>query len=347
MKNIICALCVLLLGPAFAAEKNWEALPIPVTGNAVAAQKVGKTMFFFSFMGIGPKQTWDDVSNRAFALDTDTGKWNEQKPVPGPAGRVDASAIAAQEEVYLLGGFTVAGQGEQTSVRSLEMLMPSRGIWYRGHDMRIPVDNTVVGVYRNKFIYTIAGRSQGNPVQNVQVYDIEKDAWSDATPIQGSGVFGHAGGIVDDTIIYIDGAQLNSSGGNPRYIPATDSWMGKIDHKNAAKIQWSKLPSHPGSAHYQIAAGVSEHDHKIYFSGGSEQLCNRAGITYDGTRAVASPMTFVFDLKAAKWEVITEKTPEPTLGNRTLLVTSKGLIRIGGMTADGKVTANVTTIPRK
>jgi N-acetylneuraminic acid mutarotase len=320
---------------------------VAVSGNAVAAMKVGKTLFLFSFMGIGQKGTWDAVTNQAFALDTSTGKWTEQKPVPGPAGRVDASAVSAREAVYLIGGFTVAGQGEQTSVRSMEMLLPDRGLWYRGQDMPIALDDTVVGVYRDRFIYTIGGRSQGNPVQNVQIYDAEKDKWSEATPLSGAGVFGHAGGVVDDTIIYVDGAQLNTAGNRPRYTAATESWMGKIDHKDPAKIQWTKLPAHPGSGHYQIAAAASEHDHKIYFSGGSEQLYNRAGVTYDGSPAPASPMTFAWDLKAGKWEVINEKTSNPTLGNRSLLVTPQGLVRIGGIESGQKVTANVTTIPRK
>ncbi|HEX6503293.1 MAG TPA: hypothetical protein VF011_08595 [Terriglobales bacterium] len=347
MKKTTWFACLLLCLPALAAQRKYDPLPIVVTGNAVAAQKIDKKSLLFSFMGVGPKGTWDAVTNRAFALDIDTGQWNEQKPVPGPAGRVDAAAIAARDVVYLLGGFTVAGQGEQTSVRSVEMLMPSRGIWYRGQDMPIALDNTVVGVFKDRFIYTIGGRSQGNPVQNVQIYDAESDKWSEATPLAGVGVFGHAGGIVDDTIIYVDGAQLNPAGGRPRYAVATDSWMGKIDHKNPARIQWTKLPPHPGSAHYQIAAAASDRDHKIYFSGGSEQLYSYTGITYAGTPAEASAMTFAWNVKAGKWEVINEQTPNPTLGNRALLVTPLGLVRIGGMEAGAKVTANVTTIPRK
>lgn len=347
MKKTACFLCLILVTWAFAAQRKWDPLPIAVTGNAVAAQKVGKTVFLFSFMGIGQKATWDSVTNRAFALDIETGKWNEEKPVPGPAGRIDASAIGARDEVYLLGGFTVDGQGGQNSVRSLEMLMPSRGIWYRGQDMPIALDNTVVGVYRDRFIYTIGGRSQGNPVQNVQVYDADNDKWSEATPLSGPGVFGHAGGIIDDTIIYIGGAQLNTAGSRPRYAAASDAWMGKIDHKNPNKIQWSKLPAYPGSAHYQIAAAASEHDHRVYFYGGSEQLFGYNGIAYNGAPAEASPITFAWDAKSGKWEVINEKTPNPTLGNRALLVTPQGLVRIGGMESGAKVTANVTTIPRK
>jgi N-acetylneuraminic acid mutarotase len=347
MKQITFVFLLLIFLPAFAAERKWEPLPIPVSGNAVAAQKIGKTTFLFSFMGIGPKHTWDAVTNRAFALDTETGKWNEQKPVPGPSGRVDASAAAARDVVYLLGGFTVGANGEQTSVRSVEMLMPSRGIWYRGQDMPVALDNTVLGVYRDRFLYTIGGRSSSNPVPSVRFYDAEKDVWADATPLPGPAVFGHAGAIVDDTIIYVDGAQLNTSGTGPHYIPATDGWMGKIDRKNPAKIQWSKLPPHPGAAHYQIAAAASEHDHRIFFSGGSEQLCNRAGVTYDGTPAEPSPMTFAWNLKTSKWEIINDKTPNPALGTRTLLVTSRGLVRIGGIEAGQKVTGELTAIPRK
>ncbi|HVO59665.1 MAG TPA: hypothetical protein VMT53_01950 [Terriglobales bacterium] len=346
MKKTTCIFFSFLLIPAFAAERKFDPLPIAVTGNAVASEKVGKTNYVFSFMGIGQKQTWDAVTNQAFSLDTDTGKWTELKPVPGPAGRVDAAAIGAREAVYLLGGFTVAGQGEQTSVRSMEMFLPGRGIWYRAQDMPVPLDNMVIAVYRDRYIYTIGGRSQGNPMQTVQVYDAESDKWSEATPLAGPGVFGQAGGLVDDTIIYIDGAQVNRAG-NRRYTVATESWMGKIDHKNPAKIQWSKISPHPGSAHYQIAAVASEHDHRIYFSGGSEQLFNRAGTTYDGTPASVSPVTFAFDLKSGKWETLSEQTPEPTLGNRALLVTSQGLLRIGGIDSGGKVTANVITIPRK
>jgi N-acetylneuraminic acid mutarotase len=347
MKKITCILCLLLLVRAFAAERKLDPLPIAVSGNAVAGGKTEKTTYLYSFMGIGQKGTWDAVTNQAFSLNTDTGKWTELKPVPGPAGRVDAAAIAARGAVYLLGGFTVAGQGEQTSVPSMEMFLPGRGIWYRALDMPVAMDNTVIGVYRDRYIYTIGGRSQGNPVPTVQVYDAENDKWSEGTPLAGTAVFGHGGAILDDTIVYVDGAQLNAAGNRPRYAVATDAWMGKIDHKNPAKIAWTKLPPHPGAAHYQIAAAASEHDHKIYFSGGSEQLYGYTGKTYAGTPAEGSPLTFAFDVKTGKWEVITDKTPNPTVGNRALLATPKGLVRVGGMEAGGKVTANVTTIPRK
>ncbi len=57
--------------------------------------------------------------------------------------------------------------------------------------------------------------------------------------------------------------------------------------KISTKIQWTKLPNHPGNARYRIAAGGSEKDQKIYFSGGTDNPYNYNGIGYDGKPARA------------------------------------------------------------
>jgi hypothetical protein len=87
--------------------------------------------------------------------------------------------------------------------------------------------------------------------------------------------------------------------------------MGKIDHHDLTKIQWSKLPSHPGNARYRIAAGGSEKDRMIYFSGGTDNPYNYNGIGYNGVPAEPSPMTFAFSLRSGKWETINLNTPDP------------------------------------
>ena len=88
MKKLIVLLGVILLALALAAaERKWEALPIAVANNAVAAAKVDKQLFLFSFMGVGDKKDWKSITNRTFGLNTETGKWIEYRPVPGPAGR--------------------------------------------------------------------------------------------------------------------------------------------------------------------------------------------------------------------------------------------------------------------
>jgi len=123
--------------------------------------------------------------------------------------------------------------------------------------------------------------------------------------------------------------------------------MGKIDHKDASKIQWTQLPEHPGAARYRIGAGVSEKDHKIFFSGGSDVAYDYNGIGYDGHPAEPSGVTFAFDVRKGQWETVNDDTPDPTMDLRGLLVAREGLVVLGGMEKGQQVTANVKVIPRK
>jgi hypothetical protein len=70
--------------------------------------------------------------------------------------------------------------------------------------------------------------------------------------------------IIDEIIriVYVDGAYKNPAVDRPKYVASDECWMGKIDHHDPKKIQWSKLPSHPGTAVYRIATGGSEKDQK-------------------------------------------------------------------------------------
>ncbi|HMC74707.1 MAG TPA: hypothetical protein VKG87_10405, partial [Terriglobales bacterium] len=135
MKKLLLIIFLLLLASQFiTAERKWTSLPIPLSNNAVAAAKVNKKLVVFSFMGIGAEKTWNSISNKAFGLDTDNGKWSEIRPVPGPAGRLGSVAVTVKDVIYLLGGYTVDARGDETTVRSVEVLVPSRGIWYRAAD---------------------------------------------------------------------------------------------------------------------------------------------------------------------------------------------------------------------
>jgi hypothetical protein len=113
----IVTLAIVCLQPAVpAALAQVAPLPAPVSNNAVAVVKSGKHESIYSFMGIGAKRTWDSITNAAYAMDTSTGKWTELRPVPGPAGRIGASAIGARGQILLLGGYTVDGQGGEITV---------------------------------------------------------------------------------------------------------------------------------------------------------------------------------------------------------------------------------------
>jgi N-acetylneuraminic acid mutarotase len=341
-------LLIILGGVLFAASQpKFDPLPVAVSNNAVASVKSRGRWLLFSFMGIGPKRTWDAITNAAYSLDTSTGKWLQVRPVPGTAGRIAAVAASAREQVFLFGGYVVDAQAGEITVPDLNVYETVTDRWYRGADLPVPVDDSIVGVYRDRYIYLVSGWSNSNAVKNVQVYDALKDKWQQATPIVGTPVFGHAGALVGDTIIYVDGAHRNPSGDRPPYVASDECWIGKIDHHDPTKIEWSKLPNHPGSARFRIAAGGSEKDQMVYFSGGTGNPHSFNGIGYDGQPSEPSPTTFAFNIRASRWETINENTPNPTMDHHGLLVSPHGLVIIGGMEKGQQVTSRVEVLPKQ
>jgi N-acetylneuraminic acid mutarotase len=349
MNSFLTSLLLLLLGACqfAAADSGVDPLPDPISNNAVAMLKVRRQLLLFSFMGIGPKKTPDAITNTAFSLDAKEGKWSAIHPVPGIAGRIGAAAAGVQDDLFLFGGYVADSQGGGMTVPDVGVYHPASDRWFRGDDLPVAVGDSAIGVYHDRYIYLVGGRSNREVVSNVQVYDAQKNKWSKATPIPGTPIFGHAGALVDDTIIYVDGARRNPSGNGPRYLASDECWMGKIDHHDRTRIEWTKLPNHPGGARYRIAAGGSEKDQKIYFAGGTDNPYDYTGIGYDGKPSEPSSVTFDFNLHTGKWETINENSPNPTMDHRGLLVTPEGLVLIGGMEKGQKVTDVVTLLSKQ
>ncbi len=348
MRKLLPVLYLLLLtaSAAGADQPKLVPLPTPLSNNAVALWRDGKDLKILSFMGVGPKKTWDAITNQTFELNLDTGKWEEKRPVPGVAGRLAASAAYLHDQVFLVGGYVVDGRGGENTLADLNVFVPIENRWYRGSDIPVAVDDSVIGVSHDRYIYLISGWSKTDSVRNVQVYDTDRDRWMQASPIPGTPVFGHAGGIVGETIVYIDGAYKNAAAdaGNAKYVASSECWMGKIDKKDPTKIEWSKLPLHPGNARYRIAAGASEKEGRIYFSGGTDNPYNYNGMGYNGQPSEPSPVTFAFNVRAGKWETINENTSDSTMDNRGLLVVGRDLILVGGMEKGQQVTAKVRVV---
>ncbi len=327
-----------------ADDKKLPSMPAAVSGNAVASLKDGLELF--SIMGVGPKKTWNDVTNQIYIMNLAHASWSEGRQVPGVVGRVGASAAGAKGAVILMGGYVVDAQGREVTVPDVNVYEPARRQWSRAQDIPVPVDTAVTGVTHDRFVYLIGGRSPGGPVNNVQVYDVEKNSWTQATPFPGTPVFGLAGGVAGESIVVVDGAQKGSEGG-PRYVACEQAWLGRIEHKNPYKIEWSKLPAHPGSARFGMAGGGSDHDHRVFFSGGTFNPHDYNGASYDGKPAEVSEVTFSYDLHAHKWETISETTYDPRADSRGILITPIGPVVLGGMVKNLAVTARMTQLPKK
>jgi hypothetical protein len=325
-------------------EPQFPSMPAAVSGNATASLKGGFDLF--SMMGVGPKKTWDDVTNQVYVMHlTHSAKWHKGQPVPGVAGRLGASAAGAKAQVVLMGGYVVDAQGVEITVPDVNVYIEQRR-WYRGKDIPVAVDRAVAGVGHDRFVYLIGGRSSRGPVNNVQVYDVEKDSWSQATPFPGTPAFGLTGGLIDDNIVIADGAKAGPEGG-PRYISSDECWLGKIDKKDPNKIEWTKLPAHPGTARFGIAGGGSGRNHKVIFFGGTTTPHDYKGISYDGKPAEVSAVTFAYDLHHSRWETISDSSAEARLDSGSLQDTPLGPVVLGGMASNRGVTARVTVLPKK
>ncbi len=327
-----------------AEQKKIPPMPAGVSGNAVAALENG--LEIVSLMGIGPKRTWDDVTNKVYILSLTHPNWREAHTVPGVAGRVNAAAVGAKGLIILMGGSVVDNLGAELTLHDVNVYEESARRWSRGKDIPVAVDSAVAGVTHNHFVYLIGGRSPNGPVNNVQVYDLEKDSWSQATPFPGTPVFGLSGGIADENIVIVDGAKTGGAHG-PKYVASDECWLGKIDKKDPNKIAWSKLPPHPGTARFGIAGGGNNRDHKILFSGGTPTPHDYKGAAYDGHPTEASAVTFAYDVHHHEWETISNDTGDPRADSRGIVFTPIGPVVLGGMARDLAATDRVTLLPQK
>jgi N-acetylneuraminic acid mutarotase len=318
-------------------------MPAAVSGNAVAVLRGG--LDIYSLMGIGPKKTWDDITNKVYVLNLKSGKWTSAAPVPGVAGRLGSSAIGVKGKIFLFGGYFVDGQGAETASGDVNAYLPEERRWYRGEDIPVPVDSAVIGVDHDRYIYIVGGRSKNGPVNNVQVYDVQTNKWSQATPFPGTPVFGHAGGLTDGMIVFVDGAKQDPADGN-RYIVSDECWLGKIERKDPNKIEWSKLPPHPGLGRFAIVAGEVG-GHKILFSGGTTAPHNFKGLDSDGKPTEMSNVTFAYDGHGNHWETIFEDTYDARSDTRGIAPTPIGDLIVGGMLKNTAVTGRVLMAGKK
>src|SRR2546423_8208567 len=116
---------------------KFEPLPTPLSNNAVAEVKSRGSLLLYSFMGIGPKKTWDAITSAGYYLDIDTGKWSLTHPVPGTAGRIAAVAAGARDHIFLFCGYAVDAQGGEITVPEVNVYESLRDLWVPGADISV------------------------------------------------------------------------------------------------------------------------------------------------------------------------------------------------------------------
>ncbi|GMV07242.1 MAG: hypothetical protein AMXMBFR53_35170 [Gemmatimonadota bacterium] len=311
-------------------------LPQPVTNNAVAAVEVDGAVAVFSFLGMDSTKVWSGVTNAAYRWDVGSPDgWQAIEPVPGP-GRLASTAQVVRGRIYVLGGYTVGADGSERSVPDVNVYDPVSGAWSRGADIPVPVDDAVSGVWRDSLIVLVSGWRNDRAVADVQWYDPVRDRWSSASPIPGTPVFGHAGAVVGDHIIYLDGAK--AAEGEPRFALDTAAWLGNVDPEDPALVEWTALPEHPMPGLYRAAGGSV--GGLALFVGGTENPYNYDGVGYDGVPAEPIRQVLAYAPRAGTWRNLAAP-PLPSMDHRTLGVAGGVVYVVGGMEEDRVVSSKV------
>ncbi len=315
------------------------ALPTPVANNAVAAAVVDGRPYLFSFLGIGAGKDHRAITTAAHSLDVESGIWARIPDVPGRVGRLAATAQAMGDRVFVFGGYEVAADATETTSAAVDIYDGRAHRYSRGADIPVPVDDVVSGVWRDRRIVLVSGWSMTKNVTDVQLYDPVADTWVAATPIPGTPVFGHAGGVIGDTIVYCGGARMQAPR-TPKYVPNAECFRGDINPAGPARIAWRAIAHHPGATRYRAAAGPARIGGAdgVLFMGGTTNPYNINGVGYDGARSEPAAESWFYDVGRDAW---TEgpRLAAPTMDHRGLVSVAGAWWIVGGMGQGQAVTA--------
>lgn len=316
-------------------------LPEPVSNNAVASTTVRGKTYVVSMMGIGPGKTAQDAHNKVWMHTIGEFGWKSLTEVPSQtrvSGRVAASAVALNNNFFVLGGYSIDRQGNRvTSVESYRF-NPATERYNRVNDMPVPVDDTLALTYQDRYIYLVGGWNGDGAVNLVQVFDNFTQKWSQATPMPGKAVYGLAGAIVNDTLIFCDGVALDYQTGTRKKAIKPSCYQGVIDPRNALKLAWSPIEHPTGQARFRMAAidSTIEGEDVAVFIGGSQTFYHYSGVSEQGEAAQPESAVWLYSPKQQKW--LSAQSTEAVMDLQGLIKVNGEIYSIGGMQQDQQVT---------
>lgn len=322
------------------------ALPEHLSNNAVTSvQNADGGFSLYTFTGLDGETASRRATLEAYRLNTTTGEWTQLADAPGVLGfrpKVGANAITVAGEVYLLGGYTVRS-GEVTE-KELYRYDAATDTYEQLAPVPTQVDDTVVGVYQDRYIYTVSGWHGpiNDNVLNVQIYDTLTNEWQQASQLPGpnTGLFGHSGTLINDRVIVVDG--VKSAAG---FSLSDLVFVGQIDPNDLTSISWQQLPAHPGLATYRAAASqAATTDGRMLLLGGSNNPYNfNSSVGYNGEPSYPLAQGLLFNPVSGGWEeLLVEGEVLATMDHRGLVALGDdSWATIGGMDAPGLLTDQV------
>lgn len=187
-----------------------DTMPMRISNNAVTHADINGQPFVFSFGGIDTSKIYSGITLHSFKYDVNGDNWSEIAPLPSGQPRIASAASTVKNKIYIMGGYSVASNGSETSSNKVVIYNPTTNNYEPdGANILTAIDDHVQCVWKDSLIYVITGWINFTNVSYVQIYNPSNDTWLFGTPLPSSSdykVFGGSGTIIGDTIYYLGGA---------------------------------------------------------------------------------------------------------------------------------------------
>lgn len=277
-------------------------------------------------LGLAAGRTFEDIV--ATALQGGAAGWSSLPALPVLEGRLAATAQALDGTTYVFGGYTVAEDGAEVSTP--EVFAFEDGGWSVATTMPVPVDDAVSGVWRDGVVL-VSGWHDRDNVDATQYFE-PGSGWTSLPAFVGTPVFGHAGGVVRDTLLTCDGVGVDRTREQPFFAVAQCHALAL----NETPPRWRVVQHHGRPARYRVAAGPLTRRGWVVFAGGTARPYNYDGVGYDGVSATARRETFAYDVAADAW-IDLPPLPRGSMDGRGLVEVDGALWLVGGMHDGGVV----------
>ncbi len=295
---------------------NWTTLassPNALSRSCCAGITQAGIRYIYQFGGGGSAQL---TSVARYNADANT--WSNTGFASIPTGMSSATAIAVGDTTIFVFG------GEGTTLGRTYRYNVSSNTWTTLANMPTPVTDALVLKYQDSLVYVIGGGTgtfAAGYVNNVQVYNINTNTYSAATPYPiTAGMMG--GGLVGNTII--------SAGGWNGTDAVASAYRGEIDPANPLTITWTPIADYPiGAVTRMASAVVSKGGTAVVFAGGAI-----GGATLTGESRC-------WNIANAIWEPLpVMPTPRSNMKGTNFGVTDSAMIVVAGFTTAGTGATN-------
>jgi N-acetylneuraminic acid mutarotase len=254
------------------------------------------------------------ISHAQDTTKTGTSGWQILKTQGEPAKREDCSFVEANKHFYLLGG---------RGIKTVDVFDPKTNTWENKANTPVELHHFQAVVYKNN-IYVIGGMTGGypheKPLENIYIYNIEKDTWQKGPTMPAGRLRGSGGTVIYNGKIYL------ICGIQDGHFDGTVTWMDEFDPETGT---WRTLPDAPRGRDHFHAVIIG---HQLYCAAGRRT----SGKTNEVIQ-LTIPEVDVFDFKTETWKTLPASQNLPTLrAGGTAVAWKQKLVVIGGESATQK-----------